>query len=717
MLITKPKFRSKLLYLLLFVLLVNQSWALTVTETEFDIVAGEFSEVNASVTDQDTLQKTHPDHLLIESMVWDQYGVVAGWTGPGWYHTDGPMWGGVTTQDACKDAGPEWWAYNGFTTIGVEGIGAGYIDYRWKDDYEFHPAYDGWDLDNISILIGIDDPDLERVNYKLRIQVMMRDWTWWDNGYAVGQPGALDLDPDTAGLQEWLQGGSNTTGVGTKIIIDDINIKDIRGFRLTVEQGWQAAFENDGSPNGSQFWGSPMIAEVDVNLTTIDPNATNDFTGGVNRATLENLLARSITLSGMAVGEGVAGHYFKDNLRMVKNIQPNYIARAAFSWDVYPSETDSNMADDEAFFDAAVYYANLVHTEMPDVILEGCIFETAYSAYDPDTQDRIDMGFNGAGVEQIPVPSWVLSEFGEDPCSPRNFSYTDMIYADGRYENHWLPGTDVPDISRQEAQMWFYYRACRFIDAGYEGLHLGQIEMMSENDPDHTALQSLLTRIRDYAAVNARRHWVFINAHTHGMAVNGNLLFDFHMFPLRPKEVVGSPYDAVLEMGHLDSIYGNSLGGTSPSGWTCDALPYAVEVDNSVGEYDPAHNPDVNHFTVWGWDESSWFSHQDEDFRNKWTWYAYKWVRNNDQNGWFMVLGARPSADPVPVGLGQLGGLTWYYRANTFNADCLVGFNQEETIKDIWNSGCGGYSPAKLDDDCDVDMFDFAIFAKKWLLD
>jgi hypothetical protein len=720
MVITKQKFKLNLM-LVLFLFLSSQLWAMTITETEFDVVAGEFTEANASVTDQDTLQKTHPDHLLIESKVWDGAGVDPNWNGPGWYDTDGPMWGGVKTSDALKDAGTEWYEYNGFTTVGITGVGAGYVDYRWKDDYEFHSAYDGWDLKDISILVGMNDPNLSIVNYKIRIQVKNNDWTWWDNGFPTSpQPGLIDMDPSTPGiLDEWLIGGSDTIGVGTKIEIKDIDIQNIRGFRMTVEQGWQAAYNNDGSPNPNANdptnWGSPLIAEVDVNLQIMDPNTTNDFAGGVNRAELENLLAKSITLSRLAVGEGLAGDYFEDNLRMIKNIQPNYIGRAAFSWDVYPSASDPNMADDEAFFDAAQTYADQVFSDYdPDVVLEGCIFETAYSAYDPDTQDRIDMGFNGAGVEQIPVPEWVFTEFGL-PVETRNFSYNDMVYADGRYENHWLPGTDVPDLTRQEAQMWFYYRARRFIDAGYEGLHLGQIHMMTENDTDYSALQSLLTRIRNYAATNARRHWVFINAHTHGIAVGGNLLFDFHMFPLRPKEVVGSPYDAILEVGHLDSIYGNSLGGVSPSGWSCTNLPYAVEIDNSVGEYDPTHSADINHFTVWGWDESCWYSHQSETFRNEWLRYAYWWVRDNDPNGYYMILGARPCADPVDIGVGFP---TWYYRANTFNGGCIEGFSQEETIKHVWYSGCKDDSLSNInktgDSGCTVDIYDFADFAEGW---
>jgi hypothetical protein len=700
---TKSLLFCKLLSFFICIQLVVSANAITITETQFDVVAGEFTEENASISNVDTLQKTHPDHLLIESMVWNG----------GWVHTDGPMWGGVSTADALKDAGDEWWQYNAVTTIGVEGVGAGYIDYRWKDDYEYHPAFDGWDLDSISILVGQSDVNLQRVNYKLRIEVLSHDWLSWQD---------IDMS-DAPGIQQWLEGGSDTVGVGTKIEIKNIGIEDIRGVRVYVEQGWQAAFNNDGTANTGQFWGSPLIAEMDINLTDLsanDPNTTNDYTGGATREELEYLLEKSITLTRFTVGEALIADYFTDNLRMVKRLQPRYIARAAFTWDVFPSENDPHMADDERFFDAADTYALLVHQEMPDVVLEACIFETAYSAYDPDTQDRINMGFSGAGVEQIPIPAWVFTEFGL-PVETRNFSYEDMIYADGRYDNIWLPGTSVPDLTRQEAQMWFYYRAKRFIDAGYEGLHFGQIQLMNENDTDNTAVQSVVNRIRNYAATNARRHWIFCNAHAydsandqHGFAVNGNLIFDFHMFPLRPKEVIGSPYDAVLEVGHLDSIYGNSIGGVTPSGWSCDSLPYAVEFDNSIGA-DPAnpnHNADINHFSVWGWDEASWFAHQDEDFRNQWLWYAHNWIEQNAPNGFLMMFGARPAADPVNVGLGYL---TWYYRANTFSADCLAGFNQEDTIHKIWNSNCSYNSMANLDGDCDVDLSDFAIFANGWL--
>jgi hypothetical protein len=242
----KKEFIYKIIILVAVMLLVGSARALTITETPFDNVIGR-NEAHSGVSHVDTLQRTHPDHLHIESMVWD---VGTG----GWVETDGPMWGGVTTANALKDAGSDWWAYGGFTTIGLDS-GAGYIDYRWKDDYEGGSAFDGWVLDSISILVGIQDNALDRVNYRFKIEVLSHDWQTWTT---------LDMS-DEAGQQDWLIGGSDTVGVGTKIEITGIDIDDFRGVRIISEPGWQAAFANDGTPI-SPIWGSTLVSEVDINL-------------------------------------------------------------------------------------------------------------------------------------------------------------------------------------------------------------------------------------------------------------------------------------------------------------------------------------------------------------------------------------------------------------------------------------------------------------------
>jgi hypothetical protein len=216
--------------------------------------------------------------------------------------------------------------------------------------------------------------------------------------------------------------------------------------------------------------------------------------------------------------------------------------------------------------------------------------------------------------------------------------------------------------------------------------------------------------IRAYAATHARRKWVFLSADTHGVVDStGHLLFDYHSFPLRPKGVAGHPGEAVLDASYQDSIYGKSLGGISPSGWTCTHMPYLVHFDNTSGKCSDDHT--VNSVTpwVWNWDESAWFAHQSELYRNNWLWYAYNWIRTNDNNGYICMSGRKICQDPVNFD----GYLSWMYKADTY-VPLNYGFNQEETIKAIWHSTYSGYNYANLNGDCRVGTTDLAVFAQKW---
>ena len=65
-----------------------------------------------------------------------------------------------------------------------------------------------------------------------------------------------------------------------------------------------------------------------------------------------------------------------------------------------------------------------------------------------------------------------------------------------------------------------------------------------------------------------------------GCVRDGQLLMDFHSFPLRIMEVPDQPQEAILKVGFSDGIYGRSKGGMTFSGWTCEHLPYLVEIDN-----------------------------------------------------------------------------------------------------------------------------------------
>lgn len=368
------------------------------------------------------------------------------------------------------------------------------------------------------------------------------------------------------------------------------------------------------------------------------------FDGKMPREVLERYLSRAITQLGLSHSPQRA-----EDIRMLKNVGAKFIGRSAYLW--------GNPGDDEAYFRQCREAADQVHQADPDMLLQACIFEAIYE-----------------GVNKLAIPGWVFEEFGMKP-EQRNFRYDAMLFDKGKFKNHWCPGASVPDMSKFETRMWFFYRARRYIDAGYEGLHFGQVHLMDQNDPGHKNWFDILGRVRAYAGKNARRHFVLCDAHTHGVVGNGKLLFDFHAFPLRPKHLPDQPQKCILEMNHIDAIFGRSKGGETPSGWKCEHLPYIGELDNwaSSGKggqiFDPAW--------PWGYDEISWFARQPGEYRREWLGYASKWIRDNDANGYLQMPGQRCLADPV-------NGVDIYY-ANMKSEASPRGFGDEDTIKAIWS--------------------------------
>ncbi len=143
-------------------------------------------------------------------------------------------------------------------------------------------------------------------------------------------------------------------------------------------------------------------------------------------------------------------------------------------------------------------------------------------------------------VGQVNIPSWVFTDHNL-PVERRAFSYQDMLNENEKFVDHWRKGSSIPDISRQETQLWFYYLAASYINIGIEALHLGQVELIGMNDPDRTSWASLLSNIRQYAAKHARRNWIVLDAHVPkgGMIKDGVSLIDFNSFPLRIKASTG----------------------------------------------------------------------------------------------------------------------------------------------------------------------------------
>ena len=159
------------------------------------------------------------------------------------------------------------------------------------------------------------------------------------------------------------------------------------------------------------------------------------------------------------------------------------------------------------------------------------------------------------------------------------------------------------------------------------------------------------TLVRAYAAKHARRHMVLCDGHTPrgGLVRDGRLLLDFHSFPLRIMEVPDKPQEAILKVGFSDGIYGRSKGGTTPSGWKCDHLPYLVEIDNWGVSRTPGQAK-AGGIWVWGYDEITWFAHQSKEYRSSWLQYAWDWVRKTDPNGYLQMPGSRTVRSPDGAG-------------------------------------------------------------------
>jgi hypothetical protein len=371
----------------------------------------------------------------------------------------------------------------------------------------------------------------------------------------------------------------------------------------------------------------------------------------ISRAVLDNYLSRSISMEGLLNGRGD----LTDDIRMLDRIGAKFIGRSICLW--------GGEAQLLANFARAKTQVPKVLAGDPDRILEACIFEIVT-----------------AQVEQVPVPGWAFSALGM-PAERRNFRYADMLYPDGRFRDQWGKDASVPDVSRPETRLWFFYLAASYIDLGFEAIHYGQVELMNKNDPDLAYWSQVFALARDYAHTHARRHMLLCDAHTPGggLLKDGRLLLDFHAFPLRIKEDPDSPQAAILDLGFSDGLYRRSKGGLTPSGWSCESLPYLVEFDN-YGVSSAPGRPGQGHGGfdwIWGYDEITWFAHQDRQYRSDWLRYAWDWVRRVDTNGHLEMPGSRTMTSP-------LDHRRWYY-ANDPGPAVPEGLGDEDAILAIWS--------------------------------
>ena len=419
----------------------------------------------------------------------------------------------------------------------------------------------------------------------------------------------------------------------------------IRGLvlRLTIAAAVSAGMQAGAAPATPPISSEPGIINA-------RPGGYH-FDGRISRPVLENYLARSICMEGMLQGRG----NLQDDIRMLKATGAKYIGRALCLWN---AETDfSNNVQRAREAVPPVLAAD------PDIVLEACVFETVTPK-----------------VNDIAIPGWVFEAFGL-PAEKRNFRFDDIIYPENQRRR--MGHGQVPDESRLETQMWFYFQARTYIDVGCEAIHFGQVEIMNRNDPDNAHWAHLLGMVRRYAARHARRHLVLCDGHTPsgGLMHGGNPLLDFNAFPLRIKEVSEKPEEAILKLGFSDGIYNRSKGGLTVNGWRCEHLPYFVEFDNYGVSKHPGQANETGSFDwIWGYDEITWFAHQSREYRAHWLQYAWNWVRQTDTNGYLEMPGSRTASSP---------DIHWYYANNT-SAAVPTGLGDEDAIRAVWKADSEG---------------------------
>ena len=391
-----------------------------------------------------------------------------------------------------------------------------------------------------------------------------------------------------------------------------------------------------------------------------DKNSKYYFDGSISRKVLENYLDRSVTAGYFLVAgtpERYQFPYRLDDIRMLKNIGAKFIGRAMYRW------SEESKLGDPAFIDYAKNLIELMHASDPEIVFQGCMFESVSS-----------------DVNNLEIPAWVFEAFNL-PVEKRNFNNSEMVKrVDGDGQ---LMGGRCPMVNNLETKLWFYYLAKTYIDMGIEAFHMGQVELIGRDDPEKIHYKEVIDMIRAYAKKNARRRYVLLDGHTpnHGFIKDGVSLLDFNSFPLRIKEVEGSvTLEGKLEVGNSDGLYNKSLGAISPSGWKAESMPYLVEFDNFGVRRDPPLGVSANDHFIWGYDDITWFATRPEEERNKWLWYAFDWLRETDPNGHLQMCVIRMIYGPTAEETLRS------YFANTKSVACPVGFSQEETIKEIWNT-------------------------------
>lgn len=382
------------------------------------------------------------------------------------------------------------------------------------------------------------------------------------------------------------------------------------------------------------------------------------FDGYMPLNVIKNYLSRAVT-----AGDLYRSETLEDDLRAIDRLGIKFLGRASGIWYM--------IMDDEEHFALSKKLADRVHEQDSEVILQACIFEAIFNE-----------------LERVKIPEYVFRDFGEEP-EDRCFNINEMLFPEAPRGFIWDGEGGVPDLNRQESRRWFYYRATRYIDCGYEALHMGQIHLYTANDRGMKKTYELFEMIRKYASIHARRHMVLMDAHTHGVNVNGKLLFDYHAMPFTRSPYLGGKGEELVLVRE-----GFSEGGKNVNGFEAETMPYLMEYDNwggkVVDDFSKFTREQRAYMDWWGYDQIGWFANQPEEDRNRFIEYTYRWTQINNVNAFFeapfrrMLSHAAVNMERADNGETQLQK---FYQINTKSAGCPMGFGQEDALYRAWQEG------------------------------
>ena len=438
--------------------------------------------------------------------------------------------------------------------------------------------------------------------------------------------------------------------------------------------------------------------------------------GEMTKEILGNYLSRAVSFQGICVENEVKDPLFDEDLRMIQRIGAKFIGRAAYySWG---GNMDESQIDNH--FKIAEEQAQKLHSKDEELLLQACIFEII---------------FKGT-VESTTVPQWVLKEFGQTGTE-RKFDFEKMLPPNGsKYGvGYWSGKEDaaVPYIGSVETQMYFYYLITRYIDIGYEAVHLGQVELIMNREFDLvTAWDKVLTKAREYAKEKARRGVVLFDGHreldSKGIKVGDRMIMDFYSCGGIAHETELKNGAEHAEMQHYEengiSWIGRSPNGIHPLGFQMDKAFTLVEFDNfnGAGSSGQPHIATYNDVYCWGYDLITWYAIQPEWYRNQYLLECDEFLKSVEQDSegnqtCFIQPACRrvicPEEPDRPTTKFKLASDTnadelfayfdrekieyeldnntkeitmrqnsnSVYRANYQSDDCLIGSNQEDTIR------------------------------------